>query len=335
MSSFLGITWGAQGLLFYIPLLVLIVVVLVYRVRQRQDVVTRLAAPRFVSMLFNNYSVTRSRIKMVMSAVGFLFLFLTLLRPQWDIKEHTVAQQGRELFIALDISRSMLAQDVKPNRLARAKEKIKKLVSLFSCERVGLLLFSGSPFVQCPLTSDYAAFDLFLDAVDVETVSSGTTALDAAIHKIIQLFHAMPSKKNKLLVIFTDGEDFSSNLAGVKEQARKLGLHIFTIGVGTAQGAPIPIIDEHGNQRGVERDEKGAVVMSALNEGILNALAADTGGKYIRMSVDNDDDLASLARTVRSYEKEQFEDKKISNLQEQYPYFLAVSFLCFIIEWLL
>ena len=243
-------------------------------------------------------------------------------------------QEGRDLFIALDVSRSMLARDYEPDRLNFAKKKIKRLLHTLDCERVGLLLFSGTAFVQCPLTSDHAAFTMFLDSVDVETISSGTTALDLAIKKVLEAFGQNPDRKNKLLVLYTDGEDFSSNLAGVKRQAHQEGLHIFTMGVGTPEGAPIPLLDEKGKPKGHQLDQKGAVVISRLNEGILHTLAADSGGAYIRLTQD-DTDIKALMRQVQQFEKEQLEDKKFATLEEQYPYFLLISLISFALEWLL
>ncbi len=332
-TTFFGITWTLDPLI-YMPLCLILGAVVIWKAFQVKKVFNTLVAPQWRQRFLHRYSTTRMIIKAAVLCCGLMSLFLVLLHPSWGKKEEVVVQQGRDLFIALDISRSMLAQDLKPSRLVRAKEKIKALVNKLSSERVGLVLFSGASFVQCPLTSDYAAFFMFLDAVDVETVSSGTTALDQVIYKVLQLFKGMPSKKNKLLVIFTDGEDFSSNLATVKQKAQEVGLHIFSIGMGTTQGAPVPIIDEQGNQRGVEKDALGAVVISRLNEGILNSLAQDTGGMYLS-STSDDTDLKKLVQAVESYEKERLEDKKISQGEEQYPYFLIVSFLCFALEWLL
>jgi len=257
-----------------------------------------------------------------------------LLRPQWDKREEVVQQEGRDLFVAVDISRSMLAEDYKPNRLEFAKEKIKKLVSKLKSERVGLLIFSGSTMVQCPLTSDYSAFFMFLDQLDVETISSGTTALDQPITRVLEIFEGMEGKKTKLLVIFTDGEDFSSNLAAVRQRAADQGVKIFTMGVGTPEGVPIPLINEKGERQGHIKDKAGNIVISRLNEGILSALASETGGIYLRLT-DNDKDLKQLISVVEQFEKEKFEDKKLPALQEQYHYFLLVSFVCFAIEWLL
>jgi Ca-activated chloride channel family protein len=252
----------------------------------------------------------------------------------WNKKEETVEQEGRDLFIALDISRSMLAPDCLPNRLMCAKSKIKKLLPMLSCERVGLILFSGSSIIQCPLTTDYGAFLMFLEAIDAETVSAGTTALDQAIAKAMDAFGLMKDKKNKLLVIFTDGEDFSSNLAGIKQDAIKKGLHIFTVGVGTQEGAPIPLYDAYGKQIGHQLDDRGNVVITHLNEGILRSVAQDSGSIYLTLTTD-DSDLRSLVRAVTSFEKEKIEDKKISMLEDQYHYFLLISLFCLLLEWIL
>jgi Ca-activated chloride channel family protein len=228
----------------------------------------------------------------------------------------------------------MLAQDKQPNRLAFAKQKIKQLVTQLKSERIGLVLFSGSAVVQCPLTVDYAAFFLFLDQIDAETISSGTTALDQAIRRVVDMFDRSPARKNKLVVLLTDGEDFSSNLTQVREQAKNLGVHIFTLGIGTPQGAPVPIVDEEGRQRGHEKNEKGEIVISRLNEGILQALADESNGIYLR-ATDDESDVKKLATMVENYEKEKFEDKKIGTLQDRYPLAALCSFSCFLIEWLL
>jgi len=332
--SILDITWASLSNLIYLPIFLGAFVLLIVRSYWIAKAVKLLAARQLFSTLVLHYSSIKNKIKTVLWIVGLSALFLALLRPQWDKKERMVEQEGRDLFIALDISRSMLAQDVEPNRLEAAKEKIKSLLALLSFERVGLILFSGSAVVQCPLTADYGAFKMFLDQVDVESISGGTTALDAAMQKALEAFKAVQGRKNRLLVIFTDGEDFSSNLARLKEQAAQEHMNIFTMGVGTTQGAPVPLFDEQGGIKGHQLDKKGNVVISRLNEGILQNLALDSGGRYIHMTND-DRDIKGLVRLVEGYEKERFAQKKVTGLEEQYPYFVAVSFICFLLEWLL
>jgi Ca-activated chloride channel family protein len=326
------ITWGAPANGMWFFLAILAVILLLYRYKKQRRVQNFLVGTHV--QFLRNVNPKKQLFKCLLMSIGFLFLCIALLRPQWNKSEETIVQEGRDLYIALDISRSMLAADCKPNRLVCAKEKIKRLVKRLSSERVGLILFSGTAFVQCPLTSDYAAFYLYLDAVDAELISSGTTALDQAIRQALISFATMPERKSKLLVLFTDGEDFSHNLNDIKQEALQADLSIFTIGVGTTEGAPVPLFDEHGTLVVHQKNAQGGVVISRLNEGILRTLSCDAGGSYIR-ATDNDDDIAAFVRAVYSFDKEQLGERKISRHEDQYHYFLLVSFICFALEWLL
>lgn len=328
----IDISWGAYKHIYFFPFMFFAWALLGYRMFWLQRVITWLTAGNY--RLVHSYSYARHIVKISLYAIALLFLFLAALRPQWNNKEEIIPQEGRDLFIALDVSKSMLATDYPPNRLACAKEKIKRLLSQLACERVGLILFAGSAFVQCPLTTDYSSFFMFLDQVDAQTIASGTTALDQAIKQTLQSFATMPERKNKLLVMVTDGEDFSSDLRGYKEQAQQMGLHIFTLGIGTQHGAPIPLYDEQGRTIGHQKDVKGNVVISRLNEGILKTLATDVGGNYVHVSQD-DADVSAINQQIARFEKEKFDDKKVAHKEEQYPYFLCASFFCLALEWLL
>jgi len=333
-KTLFGIVWASAHNVVWFLGYALAAAVIVYTTRRLLQSVRLLVAPQWQSALLTGFSSKKALIKAGLLTVGLLGLFCALLQPQWGKKEHKVEQEGRELLVALDISRSMLAADVKPSRLEFAKAKIKKLVKLLGAERVGLLVFSGDAFIQCPLTRDTAAFNLFLDAVDAETISSGTTSIAQAISKALNTFASLPTRKNKILVIFTDGEDFSAGLSSIKEDAKKAGLHIFTYGVGTEEGAPVPLLDEQGVSAGYQKDEAGKVVFSRLNRGILQVLSRESGGKYID-ATQGSEDIQSLVGQVEAYEKEKFEDKDIELEEERYPYFLAVSFVCLLIEWVL
>ena len=328
----MNIHWGTPNNLWCFILLAIAAVLLSIRYNKKR-IAQHLLVGAHAEFL-RNYSPKKQLLKSFLFCIGFLFLCVALLRPQWNKSEETVMQEGRDMYIALDISRSMLAADCKPNRLAYAKEKIKRLIKKLSCERVGLILFSGSAFVQCPLTSDYAAFFLYLDAVDAELISSGTTALDQAVQQALTSFAAVPDRKNKLLVVLTDGEDFSRNLHTIKQEATDAHLSIFTIGVGTPEGAPVPVFDHHGNSIGHQKDAKGGVVISRLNEQILQSLSHDAGGRYLR-ATDNDDDVIAFTQLVQSFDKEQLVERKHSRYEDQYHYFLLITFICFALEWLL
>jgi len=328
------IQWLAPIYLWLSPLLCIIIGVIMYKTASQCALARTLVDDQHMSSLLLHFSLHKKIIKAILFAVGIIGLWIALARPAGNESKQTVAQEGRDLFIALDISRSMLAQDRSPNRLLFAKQKIKSLLQALHAERVGLIVFSGSTFVQCPLTSDYGAFSMYLDQLDVETISSGTTALDQAIVCALDAFKKAGDRKNKLLVIFTDGEDFSSNLSGVKQRAVESGMNILTVGVGTVNGAPIPLYDLHGNAIGHQKDHLGAVVISRLNEGILRNLATDSGGVYVQAH-DADDDIQQIVKSLSRFEKERLDDVSFNELTEYYHYPLCISFISFALEWIL
>jgi Ca-activated chloride channel family protein len=334
MQNFSTITWLAPENKSYFILFAVALLLLAYRWYRSYRLIKVLGKTVNGHRFLHNTSLLRITIKTIFWALGLFFIFIVLLHPAWNKKEESVVQEGRDLFIALDISRSMLAQDVKPNRLEFAKSKIRSLVNSLDSERIGLILFSGSSLVQCPLTTDHSAFFMYLNQIDIDTIASGTTALDKAIGQAIQAFKETGTQKNKLLVIFSDGEDFSSNLSTLKNDAHEQGLTIFTIGIGSAQGAPIPLYDHTGKQSGHLRDANGTVVISQLNDGILQNLAQDVGGIYIHATHDHND-LNTLITLVQKHEKEKNDERKFARLEEQYPVFLLITFICLAIEWLL
>lgn len=328
-----GIRWASITSLWIMPILVVIMLCYLYRQYKVRIVLHRIAG-KWQSFIVHHFVLYREYMKAIFFGSALFFLGIALLRPQWHEQEKVIIQEGRDILIALDISRSMLATDCAPNRLAVAKKKIKQLLAMLPCERVGLILFSGSACMQCPLTTDYTAFKMFLDHVDVETISSGSTALDAALRQALQAFGTMREHKNKLLVIFTDGEDFSSNLSQFKKEAQQQSLRIFTIGIGTQEGAPIPLYDEKGNQIGHQKDAKGNVVISQRNEGILHTLATDVGGVYVSCTRD-EADIAKLVERIIRFEKERFEDKHVVQFDDKYHYFVLLSLCCLLLEWVI
>ena len=333
-KQFLGIFWTAPENKKYLYLFAFALLVVLYRWWRSYNLVKLLGKTVDGHKFLKNTSITKITIKSILWSCALLIMFLSLLKPSWNKKEESVIQEGRDIFVALDISRSMLAQDVLPNRLAHAKKMIHSLVDALPSDRVGLILFSGSSFVQCPLTRDRNAFYMYLDQIDTDTISSGSTALDKAIEQALIAFKESGTLKNKLLLLFTDGEDFSSNLATLKQEAQSQGATIFTIGVGTAQGAPIPVYDMRGTQVGHLKDNKGTVVITALNEGILKTLAHDVGGIYVHANK-GQNNIDQLIHLIETREKEKLEEKKFAQYEQQYPVFLTISFILLIIEWLL
>lgn len=328
----INITWFYLKNLYLFGFLFLIFILALYRLFKTRNTAQFLSQN---NKLLNNYSPTKNIIKFFLLIIGSLFLFLALLGPQWSKKQEDVEQKGRDVLIALDISKSMLAEDIKPNRLNIAKDKIKKLVRLLDSDRVALLLFSGTAFIQCPLTRDIDSFLNMLDQVDVETISSGTTAIDKALVEALKMFESCNVDSNKVAVLFTDGEDFSSNLEEVKEKARKKNLYIFTVGVGTINGAPIPIIDINGNNNGHQKYKDGSIVISKLNEQMLAKLSEDSGGVYIKLTENSNQDLDQIYKHVQNFEERSLGSRSLEKYENQYPYFVVISFVCFLLEWML
>jgi len=328
------IHWGASE---YAPLFLLLIPIsflLVLAVWKKERIITFLTDGGRRSFLIKHYSFSKQILKSFLFAVACIVLIASLLHPQWNKKEEKVSYQGRDLLIALDISRSMLAKDMNPDRLSFAKAKIHALVNSLPSDRVGLILFAGAPCLVCPLTTDYDSFFMFLDQVDSTATSAGGTALDQVIKEGIAQFSKMADRKNKLLVIFTDGEDFSADLARMKKEALALNLKIFAFGVGSAEGAPVPAFDTQGKQTGYEKDNKGSIVISHLNGALLKKLVNETGG-YYHQATKNNQDIQKMVAQLGAFDKEKIDEKKRESYQEQYMWFVLGAFICLVIEWLL
>lgn len=325
------VCWGKLNNVWWFLLAALLISITWYKYLARN----RQAAQLDVSgKLLRYFSARRNIIKALCSSVAIVSLFLALLHPKWGKVEELVEQQGRDLFIALDVSRSMLAQDIKPDRLSCAKKAIKDLIADLETDRIALMLFSEKARIYCPLTKDRALVNLFIDQIDQSTIGAGTTLLDQPIKSVLEQCERVPHRKNRLLVLVTDGEDFSSSLSSLKAQAHDQGLTIFVLGIGTSQGAPIPIFNEKGRQNTYLKDKKGQVVISQLNEGALCSLSHETGG-IVAFAQEDKVNVKDIIRKIENFEKEQQGEQKVAALQEQYPWFLLVSFIALLLEWVL
>ncbi len=334
MVDIFGIHWAAADRALLLPFFVLCIVIIIKNYVRIKRAASGLVSPMHQKLLFQNFSIKKYLAKAVLLSSALLGIFIALLQPQWGKIDQVVIQEGRDLLIVLDISRSMKAKDIKPNRLDFAKLKIRNLLSHIPAQRVGLIVFSGSAFVQCPLTADYAAFLMFLENVDTETISSGTTALDRGLTKALEVFNESEGRKNKLVLLLTDGEDFSMHLDVIQKKALQEQINLFALGIGTPEGAPIPKVGMTGKNLGHETDAQGNIVLSKLNEDLLTKLCNQLHGFYVKATYD-DGDIASIAKRVQAYDKERFTDKKLSLYQDQYPWFLAFAWMCLLLEWLL
>jgi Ca-activated chloride channel homolog len=326
--------WGAPERIWCVPLMALLIIgVWIWCVQYRARV-KLLVYALHSRLVLPGFAPWRIVVRAILLTIGLAGLAIAFMQPQWGRKEIAVMQEGRDVLIALDVSGSMQAQDIKPSRLAFVKLKIRKLLERLSFERVGLILFSGTAFVQCPLTADYQTFLLFLEQVTTESISSGTTAIGTAIMKAVEIFNRSENRKNKLLLLITDGEDFASNKKQLADVITKENITVFSWGVGTPQGAPVPLFDARGSMTGYAKNKDGSIATSALNEALLKELSEGVGGRYERVCQD-DGDVVRMVDVLAAYEREQLEERQISHYHDRYPLFLAVTWACFLLEWLL
>jgi Ca-activated chloride channel family protein len=297
--------------------------------RTRQRLLTQFIQARLLPGLTVGISATRQKTRVGCLVLAVACLILALARPQWGFDWEEIKQRGLDIIVAIDTSKSMLAEDIRPNRLARAKLAALELMQRARSDRLGLVAFAGTAFLQCPLTIDDAAFRQSLEALDVNIIPQGGTAIAEAIQTALTAYKE--GDNYKVLVLLTDGEDHDSGALEAAETAAKEGLRIFTIGIGTEDGELLRIKDAQGRSDYV-RDEQGNVVKSHLNERLLQQIAGATeGGFYLPLRgakvIDTlyDEGLAKLP-------KAQHQEKLVRRYHERYHWPLAAAIVLLLVE---
>ncbi len=300
--------------------------------RIRQRLMTQFIQARLLPGLLSEVSPRRRRLRQTLLLAGIALLVVALARPKWGFHLEEVRQRGLDIVIGMDTSRSMLASDVAPNRLARAKLEAIALQQLCRADRLGLVAFAGSAFLQCPLSLDDDAFRQGLEALDTGIIPQGGTALAEAIRAALAAFKKT-TDNHKVLVLFTDGEDHDGQAVDAAKEAAKEGLRIFTVGVGSPSGELISVVDEQG-RRGFLKDESGAAVKSRLNEPLLQEIARAANGFYLPLSGARTMDtlyergLAQLPRTDSDV-------KTVRQYYERFQWFLGLALVLLLAEMLL
>ncbi len=301
-----------------------------WRERARRQLLTQFIEARLLSSLTVGISPARRKIRFALLILAVALLVVALARPQHGFDLQEVEQRGLDIVVAIDTSKSMLAPDIAPNRLERAKLAALELMQKAATDRMGLVAFAGDAFLECPLTIDNTAFQQSVQALDVNSIPQGGTALAAAINTALTAFKE--ADHYKVLVLFTDGEDNDSE-AGALEAAKhaaKSGLKIFTIGIGTAAGDLIRVTDANGNSDYV-RDEKGQVLKSHLNEALLQQIATATGGFYLPLRGADTVDML-YDRGLAPLPKSESQEKLIRRYHEQFQWPLAAAILLLLAE---
>ncbi|MFQ5607051.1 MAG: VWA domain-containing protein [Candidatus Zixiibacteriota bacterium] len=271
--------------------------------------------------------------KGAMVVLALTLFALSSARFQCGTHLEAVKREGIDLIIAVDVSRSMLAEDLRPNRLARATQEVRGIIDSLRGDRIGLVAFAGNAFVQCPLTLDYAAAAIFLEAFDTDLLAQQGTAIGEAIRVATSAFESS-EKSHKALLLLTDGEDHDTDPLGAAEEAAEQGVRIYPIGIGSAQGEPIPAYDQSGAHTGFVKDENEQVVVSRLDETVLREIARKTGGAYFR-ATPGGIELEKVMAEVRQIETKELEGKLVTQYEDRYQWPLLLGLLLLMMEFIL
>lgn len=323
--------WGNLSYLFWLCLIPVFIFLFGWIYYQRKKILENFSDPVFWQKLMPISKPGRKIVKQFLWLLAFLSFVLALAEPKWGYHFEDVVRKGVDLFLLVDVSNSMMAEDIKPNRLERAQRKIYDLLKMSRGDRIGLIIFAGRAVVLCPLTLDYQAIHQFLETLSPELIPIQGTDLSGAIALALKSFK--DPKSQKALIAFTDGEDqnpdFPKLIASLKEQ--KIPLYI--LGFGTPEGAPLPLPKGEG---GFKRDDAGNLVISKLAEKSLMNLALETGGEYVR-SVTSDDDLNELyakgLKGAMSGSEIKASKKRVYESRFQWP--LGFGFLFLFLSYLL
>ena len=324
----------AYGHVLWLLLIVLpaLVIFFWWAWRERQRLMTQFIQARLLPGLISGVSPTRQKVRFVLITVAFAFLIIALARPQWGFDWQESKQKGLDIVVAIDTSKSMLAEDIAPNRLQRAKLAALDLMQQAKSDRLGLVAFAGGAFLQCPLTIDDNAFKQSVETLDVNIIPQGGTALAEAINTSLAAFKE--GDNFKVLVLFTDGEDNDENAVAAAEAAAKEGMKIFTIGIGTSEGELLRVKDAKGRTDYI-RDDEGNVVKSRLNEALLQQIAGATeGGFYLPMRGAKTIDTL-YEKGLAPLPKSEGQEKLIKRMHERYHWPLGAALVLLLVEMLM
>ena len=282
----------------------------------------------------------RPIIKMTLLLAAMAFLIVAMANPQFGTRLEKGKRAGSDVAICLDLSNSMMAEDIQPNRLERSKRVVANLLSQLTGDRVSLVAFAGSSFIQMPLTSDYSAAKLFLDEMDCSMIPEQGTAIGDAIEKAMMTLgygdeeHEWKKNNNRAIIIISDGENHEDDAIGAAREAARQGVRVCTIGMGLPQGSPIPQFDARGQRNNYKRNRDGSVIMTHLNEQMLRDVASAGNGTYLRAGNVNSG-LGDILKLIANLEKEEFGEAQFAAYESRYMYPLAATLVCLLAEILL
>ena len=312
-----------------IPVIMVFFLMMLWWKKRKQK---QFADTRLLEKLSPERSTFKSVLKVIVISLGLAFLVIALVNPKMGTKLETIKRQGVDIVFALDVSKSMLAEDIAPSRLDKAKQIITRIIEKLGSDRIGIIIYAGNSYPLLPITTDHAAAKMFLQNANPDMVSSQGTAINEAIERGITYFDN-DEQTNRFLFIVSDGEDHEENTIDLTQQAVEQGIKVYTVGVGTADGGPIPI-QSIGSGIAYKKDSKGEVVITKMKEDVLRSIANEGNGKYIdgnrtQETIDIVEDLLIKA------EKSEFETKQFADYKDQFQWLIGLGLLLLIIDVLL
>lgn len=317
--------------LYYLVVIPILILFFLIALIARKRAIAKFGETSLMKQLMPKMSRYKHPVKFSLLMLVLAFLVVGWANPQWGSKKEKVKRKSLDVFIALDISQSMMAEDIPPNRMERAKKFAQDLVEELKGERIGIIIFAGNAYLQMPLTTDYAAAQLFLRSANPEMAPSQGTAISDAIELAEQSFEE-ENKHHKVLIVISDGENHEEAALERAEQANDNGLLIYTIGAGTEEGSFIPV--NYGARQDYKRDKTGNPVRSRINEQILKDIAAEGVGQYFNILRGQEVSLA-LRNSIEQLEKREFETRSFEDYESYFQYFIAAALFFLIIEFLI
>ena len=297
---------------------------------RKKRALQQLGDPALLRRLFPDASTAKPWVKGALTSLALILIAIGLANPQIGTRLEEVKREGVDIIIALDVSNSMKAEDIRPNRLERAKQAISRLIDRLENDRIGIVVFAGQAYVQLPITTDFGAAKLFLSTIDTDIIPTQGTDIGAAIDLSMQSFVGTDNKY-KALVIITDGEDNEGTGQEAALRAREAGVIIHTIGMGTENGAPIPVYNRNGMQIDFLKDQNGSIVLSRLDQATLEKISAEGKGVFVRAS-NADDGLNAVLKEISRMDKKAFGTKVYTGYEDRFQYFIGAGLLILLLE---
>ncbi len=313
-------------LLFILPVLLLLYIA--FQIH-RKKAIRKLGDPQLIAELIPEYSLFRNNLKLFLQLFSIALIILALAGPRYGTKLAQVKHEGIDIIIALDISNSMLAEDIRPNRLERAKQELSRLIDKFKNDRIGLIVFAGEAYTQMPITNDYLSARMFLSGITTEMASRQGTAIADAIDLGLRSFN-YNSAAGKAIVIISDGENHDGNVMEACKKANSKGVRIFTIGMGSEQGVRIPLV-HNVNTKDFQRDREGNFIITRLNQEMLKDIANAGKGKYYHVNTTNFGMQAMLAE-MNKLNKADSNEPVYSEYKEQFSGLIWMSLVLLVLE---